>query len=373
MNVAFYDLHRHDEPIRDELEEACRRVIRSGHFILGPEVEAFEAEFAAYCGAKHCIGVGNGLDALHLSLLAMGIGAGDEVIVPAQTFIATWLSVSYAGARPVPVDVDAGTANLSPDLIERAITPRTRAIMPVHLFGQPAQIDEIAAIARRHGLRIVEDAAQAHGAEYQGRRAGTLGDAAAFSFYPSKNLGAFGDGGAVVCDDEALASRIRMLRNYGSRVKYLHEVRGFNSRLDEMQAAVLRVKLKHLDAWNERRRGVAQRYTNALRGAAGSAIEAPVELPQAKSVWHLYVVRCRYRNRLASQLSRHGVQTLMHYPQAPMSHAAYAGHGADAGAYPEAQRFARECLSLPMAPYLSDAEVEHVVASVAAEARRLAA
>src|SRR5574340_67007 len=243
--------------------------MEAGQDILGEEVEAFEAEFAAYCGVRHCIGVGNGLEALHLILRACGIGPGDEVIVPANTYIATWLAVSYAGGTPVPVEPDNRTFNLDPDLVEQKITARTRAILPVHLYGQAAEMAPLLEIARRHGLHVIEDAAQAHGARVDGRRAGGLGDAAGWSFYPTKNLGAIGDAGAVTTNDDQLADKIRLLRNYGSRTKYFNEMKGFNSRLAPLQAAMLRVKLQHLEAWNERRRSLAQIYLRALEGAPG--------------------------------------------------------------------------------------------------------
>src|SRR5687768_8728860 len=263
-NIPFLNMKAPYQELRKELDEVYHRVIASGWYILGEEVESFEREFAAYCGVKHCIGVGNGLEALHLILCAYGIGPGDEVIVPANTYIATWLAVSYAGAQPVPVEPDESTYNLDPDRIEAAITPQTKAILVVHLYGQTAEMDAINTIAHNYGLKVIEDAAQAHGARYRTKRAGSLGDAAGWSFYPGKNLGALGDAGAVTTDDPELAERIRVLRNYGSRAKYVHEVPGINSRLDEMQAAVLRVKLGRLDEWNARRRAIAEVYDAAL-------------------------------------------------------------------------------------------------------------
>lgn len=363
MEIPFYDVARHNAEVREELAAAHRRVLDSGYFVHGPEVEAFEAEFASYCEARHCVGVGNGLDALHLILLALGIGAGDQVIVPAQTFIASWLAVSYTGATPVPVDVAMATANLDPALLEAALTPRTRAIMPVHLFGQPADMDPILAVARKYGLAVVEDAAQAHGARYRGRRVGTLGDAAAFSFYPSKNLGALGDGGAVVCNDAALARKVRMLGNYGAESKYRHELAGFNSRLDAMQAAFLRVKLPRLDGWNEARRRIAARYGEALRD---TRITLPTVAPQIEPVWHLYVIRTTSRERLQVALRGRGVGTAIHYPTIPGEQPAYPAFADSAARFPNAQRFAEESLSLPMAPYLSNAEIDAVVAALRA-------
>ena len=360
MNVPFLDLKASSAELQAELDEACARVMRSGWFIMGTELEAFEAEFAAYCGAAHCVGVANGLDALQLILRALGIGAGDEVIVPSNTFIATWLAVSYAGATPVPAEPDERTYNLDPAALEAAITPRTRAIMPVHLYGQPADMDAINEVAGKHGLAVIEDAAQAHGARYRERCAGSLGHAAAYSFYPGKNLGALGDGGAVVTNDPALADRVRVLRNYGSRVKYYHEVEGFNSRLDELQAALLRVKLSRLDEWNERRRDVAAFYLRSLEGVAGLA--QPFVPGWAAPVWHLFVVRHERRDALREHLAAAGIGTLIHYPLPPHLQAAYARLGYRQGAFPRAERMAREVLSLPIGPHLSAPEAEAVVA-----------
>jgi len=361
--VAFYDLRRHDETIRAELEEASRRVIASGRFVLGQEVEAFECEFAAYCGVRHCIGVGNGLDALHLVLRGLGIGTGDEVIVPAQTFIATWLAVSYAGAVPVPIDVDPATANIAPELVEAAITPRTRAVIPVHLFGRPADMHAVSAIAKRRNLVLIEDAAQAHGATYHGKRAGSLGDAAAFSFYPSKNLGAFGDGGAVLCDDSTLARLVRTLRNYGSTSKYHHELMGYNSRLDELQAAVLRVKLRYLDIWNQRRTRIADLYTKGI-SRLNSSINTPAHEEHVSSSWHLYVIRSTQRDGLQSFLASRGIESAIHYPRTPAEQDAYGRHTATISGNPNAVRHARCSLSLPIAPYLENSEVTAVLDAI---------
>src|SRR5690349_409389 len=288
MKVPFLDLKTVHAELREELDAAYRRVLNSGWFILGAEVEAFEKEFAAYCGAQHCVGVGNGLDGLHLILRAMEIGDGDEVIVPSNTYIATWLAVSYAGAKPVPVEPDERTYNIDPAQIESVVTDRTRAIIAVHLYGQPAEMDAINEIALRHGLRVIEDAAQAQGARFRGRVAGALADAAGFSFYPGKNLGALGDAGAITTDDGELADRIRQLRNYGSRVKYYNELKGFNSRLDELQAAILRVKLCKLDDWNDQRRRVADSYLTMLREAD---LLLPFVAPHIESIWHQFVIR----------------------------------------------------------------------------------
>jgi dTDP-4-amino-4,6-dideoxygalactose transaminase len=354
MRVPFLDLQAPHQELNEELEGASRRVIASGHFILGPELEAFEVEFAAYCGVRYCIGVGNGLEALKLILQGYAIGPGDEVLVPAHTFIATWLAVTHAGATPIPVEVDPKTANLDPARLEAAITPRTRAILPVHLYGQPADMAPIRKIAVHHHLKVIEDAAQAHGARYQGQRAGRLGDAAGFSFYPGKNLGALGDGGAVTTDDAELAGRIRMLRNYGSREKYVHDLPGFNSRLDELQAAYLRVKLRVLDVWNARRSTVAAHYAAALGNTGLVLPEVPAGIEPS---WHLYVVRTNRRQELQESLAAGGVGTLIHYPLPPYRQQAYSGLRIDPGRFPVSEALAEEVLSLPMGPHLTDEQV----------------
>ena len=361
MRVSFLNAGAGYQELREELDAAYRRVMESGWYILGDEVEAFEAEWAAYCGVKHCVGVGNGLDALHLTLRAMGIGAGDEVIVPSNTYIATWLAVSYAGAAPVPVEPDPLTYNIDPLRIEAAITNRTRVILPVHLYGQPADMEPILEVARRHDLRVLEDAAQAHGARYQGRLTGGLGDAAGWSFYPGKNLGAFGDAGAVTTNDDAIADRVRVLRNYGSRTKYLNEVRGFNSRLDPLQAAFLRVKLAHLDEWNSRRSVLAGQYLEALQNLPGLALPAP---PQwAEPSWHLFVVHHSGRDELQHRLTAAGVETLIHYPTPPHMSGAYKGQ-TSGSALPLTEGLAATTLSLPIGPHVSASEAKHVVRSV---------
>jgi dTDP-4-amino-4,6-dideoxygalactose transaminase len=351
--IPFLDLGAGHAEAREELDAAWQRVLASDRLILGPEVEAFEAEFAAYCGAAHCVGVGNGLDALTLILRGLGIGAGDEVIVPSNTYIATWLAVTHAGATPVPVEPDSETFNLDPARVESALTSRTRAILPVHLYGQPADMEPIAAIAGRHGLAVVEDAAQAHGARYRGRRVGTLGTAAGFSFYPTKNLGAFGDAGAVVTDDAGFAARVRRLRNYGSRQKYVNEVAGVNSRLDELQAALLRVKLPRLDGWNRQRQAAADRYRALL---ADVDIGLPPVPRWADPVWHLFVVRSTVRERLRAALATMAVETMVHYPIPPHRQAAYAALGLAEGSLPVAERLHREVLSLPLWPQISEAQ-----------------
>lgn len=361
MSVLFLDLKAAYEELRSDFDSAHRRVMDSGWYLLGREIEAFEAEFAAYCGAKHAVGVANGLDALHLILRAYGIGPGDEVIVPANTYIATWLAVSHAGAVPVPVEPDPQTCNLDPVRIEAALTPRTRAIMPVHLYGRPADMDPILDIARRRGLKVVEDNAQAHGARYNGRRTGGLGDAAGTSFYPGKNLGAFGDGGAVTTNDPELAARVRLLRNYGSKVKYEHEIQGFNSRLDELQAAFLRVKLGVLDEWNQRRAAVAERYRAAF---ADTGLRLPAPSPVGGHVWHLYTVRHAGRDRLRDFLEQAGVGTGIHYPIPPHLQPAYAFLGLREGAFPVSEKIHREILSLPMGPHLSEDLQDQVIRAV---------
>jgi dTDP-4-amino-4,6-dideoxygalactose transaminase len=356
--IQFLDLKGPYLELQQELDEAVARVLASGWFIGGPEVEKFEGEYAAFCGARHCIGVANGLDALHLALCAMGIAAGDEVIVPSNTYIATWLAVSHCGAVPVPVEPNEETFNLDPSRIEAAITPRTRAILPVHLYGQPADLDAILVIARKHSLYVLEDGAQAHGAAYKGKRVGAHGDAVAWSFYPGKNLGAMGDGGAVTTNDSELADRLRVLRNYGSRVKYKNEVQGFNSRLDPMQAAVLSVKLRHLDAWNARRKAVAAQY---LQGLAGADLALPQVPRWADPVWHLFVIRSRDRDDLRRRLGDAGVDTLIHYPIPPHRQQAYAPSDFSPGAFPTASTMADEVLSLPMGPHIGVSCVDEVI------------
>jgi dTDP-4-amino-4,6-dideoxygalactose transaminase len=351
ITLPFLDLKAPYRELREELDAAYHRVMASGWYVLGHEVDAFEAEFAAYCGADHCIGVANGLDALHLVLRAWDIGPGDEVLVPSNTYIATWLAVTQAGATPIPVEPLDATFNLDPGRIEAAITPRTRAIVPVHLYGQPADMDPILALARRHRLKVLEDAAQAHGARYRGRRAGSLGDAAGFSFYPGKNLGAFGDGGAVTTSDPVLATRLRQLRNYGSAVKYINVEPGFNSRLDELQAALLRVKLRRLDEWNGHRTRVAQWYLHELPGRQPT-LRLPTVPAWAEPSWHLFVVRASDRAAQLRALGAEGVGTLVHYPIPPHLQRAYAALGYDIGSYPIAETMANEVLSLPMGPHL---------------------
>lgn len=359
--IPFLDLRAPYLELKDEIDAALLGVADSGWFLLGEALEAFEEAFARYTGAKHCIGVANGLDALQLSLRAMKIGQGDEVIVPSNTYIATWLAVSQVGATPVPVEPLLATYNIDPSSIEAAITPRTRAIIPVHLYGLPAEMDAIRDIARRRGLLILDDAAQAQGARYRGRRVGSLADASAWSFYPGKNLGALGDAGAVTTNDDGIATRLRVLRNYGSRTKYVNEVQGFNSRLDEIQAAVLRVKLARLDEWNGRRARLAARYD---RGLAGTGLVLPAGSDGAEACWHLYVVRSPGRDKLRRALAARGIDCLIHYPIPPHRQQAYASLGFAPGAFPIANRIHDEVLSLPIGPHLSDAEQDRIIESV---------
>jgi len=354
--IPFLDLDRLHQSIRAPLDAAYNRVMDSGWFIMGPELEAFEAEFAQYCEVKHCIGVGNGLEALHLLLRAYGIGPGDEVIVPSNTFIATWLAVTECGATPIPVEPDIDTHNIDPTLIVSAITSRTRAIIPVHLYGQPADMDPINVLAAKHGLIVIEDAAQAQGARYKGRRAGSLGNAAATSFYPGKNLGALGDGGAVLTNDDTIAEKVKQLRNYGSRVKYQHDIVGYNSRLDEMQAAFLRVKLAVLDDWNGKRREMANQYSSLL---ATANIVLPRAPEYAEPVWHLYVIRSKQRDVLKAELENHGISTVIHYPIPPHLQECYQNYGGPHLSI--AELLAGEVLSLPMSPLLSCDEILWIV------------
>jgi dTDP-4-amino-4,6-dideoxygalactose transaminase len=360
MKIPFLNLGAAYSELKAEIETAVLASLRSGWYIGGQEVEAFEHEFAAYTGTHHCVGVANGLDALHLALRAMDIGMGDEVIVPTNTYIATWLAVSQCGAIPVPVEPLESTCNINPDRIEAAITTRTKAIIPVHLYGQPADLDPILAVAHKHGLRVLEDAAQAHGARYKNRRIGGHGDVVAWSFYPGKNLGALGDAGAVTTNDSKIADRIRVLRNYGSRVKYVNEVQGYNSRLDPVQASVLRVKLKVLDVWNARREKIAARYSAAL---VGKGLVLPTVPVWAEPVWHLYVVQSSQRDTLQKKLDETGIGTLIHYPIPPHLQQAYAKAGYAKGRFPIVERLASQVLSLPIGPQLDDMDVAAVIAA----------
>jgi dTDP-4-amino-4,6-dideoxygalactose transaminase len=362
MNVPFLDLQAQYRELHDQIDAAYRRVAESGRFILGPEVEKFEAEFAAYCEARHCIGAGNGLDALHLILRALEIGPGDEVVVPGNTYIASWLAVSYVGGTPIPVEPDPYTYNLDPNRIEAAITEHTRAIMAVHLCGQAADMDAINAVAAAHKLPVIEDCAQAHGARYKGKPVGTFGIAAGFSFYPGKNLGALGDGGAVVTNDDELARRLRIIGNYGSQVKYYNDFKGINSRLDEFQAAFLRVKLVRLDQWNQQRRRTANDYLQNLGSVANLTLP---QVPEwAAPVWHLFMVRHPQRDLLQQHLTANGVGTIIHYPVPPHLQKAYAELGYAPGSFPISEKLADEVLSLPMSAHMSEAETAYVIEQV---------
>jgi len=365
MTVPFLDLRAAYVELKPEIDSAIARVLDSGYYILGPEVEAFETEYAAYCETAHCVGVGNGLEALILSLRALEIGPGHEVIVPSNTFIATWLAVSAVGATVVAAEPDPRTHTIDPDRLEALITPRTRAVIPVHLYGQPADLSPILAFARAHGLAVIEDAAQAQGARYEGRRIGGHGDIVCWSFYPGKNLGALGDAGAITTDRADLADRVRVLHNYGSRQKYHNEVEGVNSRLDPIQAAILRVKLGHLDAWTERRRAIAARYAEAF---GASNLITPLVPNRVEPVWHLFVVRAPDRDGLQARLAEKGIGTLVHYPIPPHMQAAYSHLDIPADALPLAARLSREVLSLPIGPHLTSEMCDDVIRAVLASA-----
>lgn len=358
MKIPFVSFEKMHREIEEELQAAFQTVLASNWFIQGEELAAFEREFAAYCGTKYCVGCGNGLDALYLILRAYGIGDGDEVIVPANTYIATALAVSYTGAKPVFVEPKEATFNINPDLIEEAITGRTRAIMAVHLYGQPAEMDEILAVARKHDLKVIEDAAQAHGAVYKGIRTGHLADAAGFSFYPGKNLGALGDGGAVVTDDAALAGKVRALGNYGSDYKYHHIYKGNNSRLDELQAAFLRVKLRELERWNEERRRIAARYLKEIKNPK---LRLPNVSGDATHAYHIFGICCDTRDELERYLNENGIGTNKHYPTPIHLQGAYAELGLPAGTFPIAERLSATELSIPMFYGLTEDEVDYVI------------
>ena len=361
MKVPFLDLVDGYMELREEIDSAIADVLSVGSYVLGPVVERFECAYAGYCGSRYTVGVGNGFDALLLGLRALGIGSGDEVIVPSHTFIATWLAVSHTGARPVPVEPGEGSYNIDPGQIEYAITERTKAILAVHLYGQPADLDGIYEIARKYQLRVLEDAAQAHGACYKKARIGSLGDVVAWSFYPGKNLGAFGDGGAVTTNNAEIAHKIQALRNYGSNIKYVHGSQGVNSRLDPIQAAVLSVKLKYLNEWNLRRMKIAKRYSESL---AGGRFILPTVLEGTDPVWHLYVIRTPRRNDLQAYLNDRGIDTLVHYPIPPHLQEAYAELGYKRGDFPIAEKIADEVLSLPIGPHISVEQQDQVIAAL---------
>ncbi|WP_371372009.1 DegT/DnrJ/EryC1/StrS family aminotransferase [Sporomusa aerivorans] len=349
MQVPFLDLKAAYRELQSELDAIYVQVMESGWYILGDAVKRFEEDFASYCGVRHCVGVGNGLEALHLVLRAWDIGPGDEVIVPANTYIATWLAVTYAGARPVPVEPDEKTYNLDAGNIAAVVNKNTKAIIAVHLYGQPADMDAINQVAQRYNLKVLEDAAQAQGAMYKGRFTGSLADAAGFSFYPGKNLGAYGDAGAITTNDDKLAEKLRALRNYGSKIKYYNDYQGFNSRLDELQAAFLRVKLRHLDEWNRRRSSLAEVY---LQKILCPDLELPAVSEWVRPAWHLFVVRSSRRNELEAYLKSHEIDTLIHYPVPPHLSGAYRSLGFGPGDFPLTERLANEVLSLPMGPQL---------------------
>lgn len=364
MNVPFYRFDGMHGPIRQALHEAADRVIDSGSYILGENVREFETEFAVYCGSTHAIGVGNGLEALHMALRVLGVGPGDEVIVPSNTYIATVLAVTYTGATPVLAEPREDTCNLDPEAFRACITSRTKVVIPVHLYGQPCDMVSIMAIARQHGIQVIEDNAQSQGATWAGKRTGSWGDLNATSFYPGKNIGALGDGGAMTTDSEEFDRSARMWRNYGSETKYYNDVAGYNSRLDEMQAALLRIKLRQLDIWNAERRRLAQTYTEALQGIGDLTL--PYQAPEAQSVFHLYVLRTSRRDALQAFLTDSGVSTLIHYPIPPHLQKAYAGQGWHPGQFPIAERMASTCLSLPLFPGLQSDEQGKVIERIRA-------
>lgn len=359
--IPYYDISDTHKSIKDEIFEALNRVYDNNFFIMGNELEQFEREFARLCGTKYCIGVGNGLDALHLILRGYGIGEGDEVILPANTFIATALAVSYSGAVPVFADCSLKTYNIDPDMLEEKITKRTKAIIAVHLYGRPADMDAVNVAAAKYGLKVIEDAAQAHNADYFSKKTGSLGDAAGFSFYPSKNLGSLGDGGAITTDDEELANRIMMLRNYGSTVKYVHELKGYNSRLDEIQAAILRVKLKHLDEWTKQRQAVADYYIANIKS---DKIVLPDKQDGINSAWHVFPILCEDREGLREYLSANHIATQIHYPIPVHLQKAYSEMGYKEGDFPNAEKSAREEISLPLWQGMDEAFIDQIVSVV---------
>ncbi|HLB41963.1 MAG TPA: DegT/DnrJ/EryC1/StrS family aminotransferase [Gammaproteobacteria bacterium] len=362
MRIPFLNLKTASEELSAELRMIFEKVLKSGNYLLGDELEAFETEFANYIGVKHCLCVGSGLDALHLILRAFDIGPGDEVIVPTNTYIATWLAVSCSGAKVVPVEPDEATYNINPNLIETAITNQTKAIIPVHLYGQAADMEPINIVAKQNNLYVIEDAAQAHGALYKGQRVGSLADAGAWSFYPSKNLGALGDGGAITTNNDHLAIKIRLLRNYGAQKKYVNEAKGFNSRLDELQAAVLRVKLKYLDQWNQRRLELANIYQEGLSSCVN--IRLPIIQTGCDSVWHLFVLCVKKRDLLQQYLANKGIETLIHYPIPPHKQGAY--KEMNHLTYAISESLHHEVLSLPIGPHMSHADINYVIETLLA-------
>ena len=367
VKVPYLDLKAQYQSIKPEIDAAIARVLDSCQFILGPEVAAFEQEFAAYCATSECIALNSGTSALHLALLAAGVGPGDEVITVPYTFVASVAAVCYAGARPVLVDIDPRSFTMDPAAIEAAITPRTKAILPVHLYGQAADMDPILAVARRHGLVVIEDAAQAHGAKYKGRAVGSIGDIACFSFYPGKNLGAYGEGGAVTTSNPEYARTIRMLRDWGQDRKYHHVLRGYNYRMEGFQGAILRVKLRHLEQWTESRRAVATLYNQLLDGAG---LELPQEMPWGRHVYHVYTIRHEDRDGLQAALHELGIQTAIHYAVPAHLQPAYADLGYGRGAFPQSEAAAAQVLSLPIYPELSEQAIMQVASAVKQAASR---
>ena len=362
MQIPFGDLKRQYLTIKEEIDEAISNVLNRGWFILGEELLAFEEEFASYCNVDYGIGVGSGTEALHLSLVACGVEPGDEVITVPNTAVPTVSAISCAGAIPAFVDIDPNTYTMDPNKLEdylkkRFTTKKAKAVIPVHLYGYPADMDPILEIARRYGLKVIEDACQAHGAEYKNQKVGSLGDAGCFSFYPSKNLGAYGDGGMIVTNDSDLAKRISMLRNYGQENRYHHKIKGFNSRLDEIQAAILRIKLRHLDRWNKRRRQIAKIYD---QGTAHSEIKKPIEMDNSQHVYHLYVIRTKNREEIQKNLLEKGIETIIHYPVPIHLQEAYKDLKLKESTFPQAELHAKESVSLPVYPELSDSEVQHI-------------
>ena len=361
VKVPYLDLKAQYRSIKPEIDAAITRVLESAQFVLGPEVAGFERDFAAYCGASECIALNSGTSALHLALLAAGIGPGDEVITVPFTFVASIAAVLYAGAKPVLVDIDPRSFTMDPAAIEAAITPRTKAILPIHLYGQSADMDPIMEVARRHSLVVIEDAAQAHGAKYKARPVGSIGDMACFSFYPGKNLGAYGEGGAVTTSNPEYARTIRMLRDWGQDRKYHHLLRGYNYRMEGFQGAILRVKLRHLEKWTETRRSIVRHYNEQL---AECGIETPSEMPWARHVFHVYTIRTEDRDGLQSALTAEGIQTGVHYPVPAHLQPAYSDLGYQRGAFPESEKAAEEVLSLPLYPEMTDDQIQKVSQAV---------
>jgi dTDP-4-amino-4,6-dideoxygalactose transaminase len=359
--IPAADVKRQYESIKKEIDDAIRGTIDKGWFVLGENVDHFEKEFAGYLGAKHAVGVGSGTEALHLALVAIGVEAGDEVITVPNTAVPTVSAVSFAGAKPVLVDIDPDFHTMDPEKLEEKITKKTKAIIPVHLFGQSADMDPIMKIAKKHKLKVIEDACQAHGTEYKGKKVGTIGDVGCFSFYPSKNLGCYGDGGMCVTNDGKIAEKLKLLRNYGQKTRYHHAIKGFNSRLDEIQAAILRVKLKHLDGWNKKRREIAGKYDVLLKG---SDVIPPKAASYSNHIYHLYVIRTKKRDELQEHLKKNGINTIIHYPIPIHLQEAYADLGIKKGSLEISEKAAGEILSLPIFPELTDEEIETVAAKV---------